>query len=214
MDAVAPGFGAEVVDVVGSSCVGSAGSTVGDCDRVVPIVVGVDTVVGVCCVVCGREVLDVVPGALGASGREAGCFGRCGSAVGAGPAGRGADVEGATFDGRYCFVGPVTAERPENACAGASGSADKLYAEGGVVAMYASAVCCAALFRLEELEGVVDKEEAGMVEVVAMKPACVVTSERPGEEAFQTTTPTAMATQMPSAMNVATLLCVSRITKR
>lgn len=47
-----------------------------------------------------------------------------------------------------------------------------------------------------------------MVEVVSMKPACVVAFERPGEDAFQTTTPTAMATQMPSAMNVATLLCV------
>ncbi|WP_143111775.1 hypothetical protein [Corynebacterium sp. NML130628] len=209
---MAPGFGAEVVGVVGSSCVGSAGSTVGDCGCVVVILVGVDTVVGTvvgaCCVVCGREVREVVFGADDASGRGARCFARCDSAVVAEPAERGAAADGATFDGRYCFVGSVTAGPPENACAGASGSADKLYAEGGVVAMYASAVCGAVPFRLEEREGVVDKEEAGMVEVVAMKPACVVVSERPGEDAFQTTTPTAMATQMPSAINVATLLCV------
>ena len=77
--------------------------------------------------------------------------------------------------------------------------------------MYASAVCDAAESPREEraeLGGVVDKEEAVVVEVVSMKPACVVAFERPGEDAFQTTTPTAMATQMPSAMNVATLLCV------
>lgn len=208
MDAVAPGFGAEVVDVVGASCVGSEGSIVGDGGCVVPIVVGVDTVVGACRVVCGREVLEAVFGTCGVLGRGERCFGRCGSAVGAGPAGRGADVDGATFNGRYCFVGSATAGPPENACAGASGSADKLYADGGVVATCASAACGAAASRREEFEVGVDKEAVVVVEVVAMKPACVLAFERPGDDAFQTTTPTAMATQMPSAMNVATLLCV------
>ena len=126
--AAAPGCSADVVGV-GSFCVGSDGSTVGDDGCVEPMVVGVEIVVGACCVARGREVLDVVLGTFGASGvsgRGERCFGRCGSAVGAGPAGRDAGAAGATFDGRYCFVGSVTAGAPENACAGASGSADRL----------------------------------------------------------------------------------------